>query len=41
VDDALQVEKKNLLALKKSLELILKPIQEHTFVSHVAMETNT
>lgn len=31
VDDALQVEKKNLLALKKSLEIILKPIQEHTF----------
>lgn len=31
VDDALQVEKRNLLALKKSLEIILKPIQEHTF----------
>lgn len=31
VDDALQIEKKNLLALKKSLEIILKPIQEHTF----------
>lgn len=31
VDDALLVEKKNLLALKKSLEIILKPIQEQTF----------
>jgi hypothetical protein len=31
VDDALLVEKRNLLALKKSLEIILKPIQEHTF----------
>lgn len=31
VDDALVVEKQNLLALKRSLELILKPIQDHTF----------
>lgn len=31
VDDALVVEKQNLLALKKSLEIILKPIQDHTF----------
>lgn len=33
MDDSLDVERQNLYYLKKSLEVILKPVQEQLFVS--------